>query len=156
MKMYPNVCVFRNEIQADDNKFSQRVMDKFHIQVLQDYRIAAAFVVGMLKTFAMRKGIVDGINYDEINEFAKGVLSECNAVLADESIFIMNGRRNKKASKGLEEAVKKASDAVAHAGNFCNNPLPLLLRTRDEFMPLAYQARELCDKATRRISYSLL
>ena len=145
MRSFSNLVDFWKFYVEVQNRagFKQSVMNVYHIQVLQNYRVAAAFAVPVLKIMAdMDKNSCTCI---------LAVAKECEEVLADKSVFVMNGKRNSEISKSLEKKVKKADDAVAHAGNICNNVAVLF---PENIQSLILEARDICDLITKRKRFS--
>jgi hypothetical protein len=145
MKYFFNLEDFWEYVQGQI--FTRKGADAYQVQVLQNYRVAAAFAFSILK-------IIKDMDKN-IQECIANVIAECESVLADKSIFLAAGKRNPKLSKRLYEAVEKADNAVAHAGNILNNIVPLL-PVSGEILSVALRARDICDSITRRKRIKLL
>jgi len=120
----------------------QSEVDEYHIRVLQNYRMVAAFVVPTLTAAEQ----VD----ERYQACIRKIIDECEDVLKDESIYIVVGKGNPKLSKKLEESVEGASNAIAHAGNLCNELMCALEnRVPEKIMALITRARDMCNRAIR-------
>lgn len=120
----------------------QNVIDESRIQELQNYRMAVAFAVPVLTAVEHED--------EHYQACIRKIIDECEEVLKDESVYVIAGRRNPKLSQRLEDAVEKARDAVAHAGNLCNNLMPCLEKQIPEnLFALGLQARDVCDRAIK-------
>jgi hypothetical protein len=141
VKRYSDIKTFRENISAriSEHGFYRSFMDEYHIQVLQDYRIAAAFAVGVLSLLE----IEDEDRQKSINQ----VLSECEAVLADTSVYVLSEQDNPDNSELLEATIRKADEAVAHASNICNNFAVLF---PEKIQVVVLKARDICELAMRR------
>jgi hypothetical protein len=147
VKHYPSKEYFRKILYADFDKLGieQSLIDELYIQVLQEYRIAAAFVIGVLSVIETKD--------DRMTQGVKDVITKCEEVLSDDSVYEMTGRSNRKISKKLEDAVKKADDVICIAEGLCNCALPLA-GLPDNVLSVVLRARDICMHATRRRRYS--
>lgn len=146
MKVFKGLAAFwKFHIDVLNDKhgcFWQSVIDESKIWEMQNYRTAVAFTVPIL--IAVEN--VDKNYQDCIRKF----IDECEAVLKDESIYIIAGKGNPRLSKKLRDAVEKARDAVAHASNLCNNLMPVLEKQiPGNLFALGLRARDICDRAIR-------
>lgn len=145
MKVFKNIATFWNlHIEVLNNKHGwwQSVIDESRIWELQNYRMAATFAVPIMITVEH----VDK-NYQSC---IREIIDECEKVLKDESIYIVAGKGNPKLSQKLRNAVEKARDAVAHAGNLCNNLVPFLEKQIPEnLFALGLRARDICNRAIK-------
>jgi hypothetical protein len=135
------------DILAGKFGYRQNIMDKYHIQVLQNYRIAAAFAVPAMN---LMKNVIKTKD-EKIKQGINEIIAECEKVLEDKSIYIMIGKSDSKLSEQLEEAVRKATKAISHSGNTFNN---LSLLVPEKFLPIIFGARDICDWASKRITFS--
>jgi hypothetical protein len=146
MKVFKNIMAFWelyiDALSIKHGCYWQRVIDEYNIRVLQNYRIAAAFAVPILIT-------VENVDKN-LQACIRRIIDECEEVLKDESLYIVAGKRNPKLSQKLGDAVEKASDAVAHAGNLCNNLIPYLEnQIPANLFALGLRARDICDRAIK-------
>ena len=146
MKVFKGIVAFWNlhidVLNIKHGCFWQSVIDESRIWELQNYRMAAAFATPILITVEQ----VDK-NYQAC---IRKTIDECEEVLKDESIYVVAGRVNLKLSQKLRDAVEKARDAVAHAGNLCNNLMPGLEKQIPEnLFALGLRARDICDRAIK-------
>ncbi len=143
MKSFSSLADFRKFYIEVQNRtgFRQRVIDVYHVQVLQKYCVAAAFAIPVLK-------LVEDLDKN-LHQCISRVIDECEAVLADESIYLASGKRNLRLSRHLEKQVRKADDAIVHAGNILNNMIPLM-PISERILLVGLRARDICDQATKR------
>lgn len=146
MKIFPDIEAFRDYLYALTDKlgFKSELRDRQNIQALQDYRVALAFAIPILRLIK----VADKRIQKSIDEVA----AECEEVFADKTIFIMDGRQSSKLSEQLQEIIIKADRAVIHAGSICNNILPLQ-KLSEEILQIVLLARDLCDRATKRMEF---
>ena len=145
MKRYPSRDDFRRNIVVSDEKgFRQRLIDGYRVQVLQACRVAAAFVVAILSTAE--------ITDEKLRQCMRELIVECEEVLNDDSVYVIIGRSNSSFSRQLAEAVKKADLAISHAGNFCNNMVPVIVP--EKIHKVILRARDICEDATKWKRYS--
>lgn len=147
MRRYPDKKSFLDNIEARLHKgWKQSRIDELNMQALQEYRIAAAFVVGAL-------GVAyELVNNSELSEKAEDIVKQCKEVLRDTSVYINDPlHRDKKFSNNLKDAVKKADEAVVCAGNFLNN---LTILFPEESQETLLEGRNICDSAFKRKSFS--
>lgn len=123
----------------------QHSIDEYHIHVLETYRQAAAFAVMILN--------IAEVKDEKTREIVAQTLKECEDVLADESVYVLDDTDVPEFSKQLKAAVNKADDAIAHAANLCNNLIPCL-PVSDKIIAIGLRARNVCDRASRRIRFS--
>lgn len=145
MKVFKNIWDFWDlyiDVLNNKHGFWQSVIDESKIWELQNYRMAAMFTVPILIT-------VEQVDKN-LQACIRKIIDECEEVLKDESLYIVAGKGNQKLSRKLKDAVEKARDAVAHAGNVCNNLIPLLEKQIPEnLFALGLRARDICDRAIR-------
>ena len=144
MRIYKNRIDFRKACKTFSSLHGlhRRDINEYHIQVLQDYRIAAAFVIPIL-SLSIAKTTVK-----KFRKSMRSTLRECRAVLKNDSVFLMSNFDNQKKSKRLENTIKKADEAVIHAGNICNN---MAATMPEEIQALMSEARIICDFAVKRM-----
>lgn len=143
MKRYKDRITFRKVFGAilSSHDLHRRDINEYHIQVLQDYRIAATFVIPILSLSIAKTTI------KKFRKSMKSTLRECRAVLKNDSVFLMSNSDNQKKSKRLESTIRKADEAIIHAGNICYN---MATSMPEEIQLLMLEARRLCDFAVRR------
>ncbi|KKP68479.1 MAG: hypothetical protein UR66_C0005G0026 [Candidatus Moranbacteria bacterium GW2011_GWE1_35_17] len=125
-----------------ENGFHVDYIDVYHIQVLQDYRVAAIFASAILSLLETSD--------ENLKKIISQTIKECEAVSSDDSVYVMNGPANIESSDLLSDAVKKAAQAVAHAGNLLNNSI---LRFPEKLIDVVMKARNVCDSATKRMLF---
>ena len=139
MKTYSSRLEFREAVRASirKNGFQQKWIDGARVQALCDYRKAAAFVVAVLSVIEISDG-----------RYIKEVLAECEAVLVDDVVYVLDGEgADEVESKMLKNSVSRAQEAIAHAGNICNNFMPGTMPERIHEVVL--RARNICDEAIK-------
>jgi len=139
MKTYPSRLEFKGAVRASirENGFQQEWIDSARVQALYDYRKAAAFAVAVLSVVEISD-----------NRYIKEVIAECEAILADEVVYVLGSvEADAVESKKLKDSVFRAQDAVAHAGNICNNFMPGSVLERIHEVVL--RARNICDEAIK-------
>lgn len=139
MKRYSDRLNFSRAVRASirKNGFQKRWIDSARLQALYDYRKAAAFVVAVLSVIEISD-----------NRYIKEVLAECEAVLADEAVYVLGDEEDDVAeSKRLTLSALRAREAIAHAGNICNNFMPGTMPKMIHEVVL--RARDICDKAIK-------
>jgi hypothetical protein len=146
MKVFKGIVAFWNlhinVLNIKHGCFWQSVIDESRIWELQNYRMAAAFATPILITVEQ----VDK-NYQAC---IRKIIDECEAVLKDESLYIIAGRGNPKLSQKLRDAVEKARDAVAHVGNLSNELMCRLEnQVPEKIMALITRVRDRCNQAIR-------
>jgi hypothetical protein len=146
MKVFKGIAAFWNlyidALNIKHGCYWQSVIDESRIWELQNYQMAAAFTTPILITVEQMD--------EHYRVCIRKVINECEEVLKDESIYVVAGRGNPRLSQKLGDAVEKARDAVAHAGNLCNNLIPCLEKQIPEnLFALGLRARDICDRAIR-------
>jgi hypothetical protein len=107
------------------------------VQALCDYRKAAAFAVAILSVVEISD-----------NRYIEEVLAECEAILVDEVVYILDGGEVEAVeSKRLKDSVSRAQEAIAHAGNICNNFMPGTIP--EGIHEVVLRARNICDEAIK-------
>jgi hypothetical protein len=146
MRRYLGISDFRNAISAliSEKGFQQRLIDEYHIQVLQDYRVAAAFLIPTLSMIELPDA-----NHQKV---ISQIITQCEAILADDCVYMMTGDDSPVATTLLREAVIIADEAIIHAGNLCNNFVSGILPPK--IHEIVLKARDICDTATKRKRYS--
>lgn len=143
MKRYKSRNDFRKTITGLISKkgFQQDLLDEYHIEVLEGYRIAAAYCIPVLTLMITASN----------GSFLSEIIKECRGILTKGKIFMLSASSNLKASRALERAVKEADKCIVMAGNVCNNGL---CQAPDYLKELLMEARDVCDAATKRKRYS--
>lgn len=145
MKVFKDIRAFWDlyiDVLNNKHGFWQSVIDESRIWELQNYRMAAAFAVPILIT-------VEQVD-EHYQACIRKIIDKCEAVLKDESIYTVAGRKNLKLSGKLRGAVIKARNAVAHAGNLCNELMcGLENRVPEKTMALITRVRDRCDRAVK-------
>ena len=145
MKRYPSIDYYRQEIATWDSKgFRQRLIDGYHVQVLQACRTAVAFAVAIISVVEFPD--------KRLQAYALEVIAGCENILKDDSVYVVSGRSSAKFSKQLQDAVRKAENAVVLAGNFCNNLVPGIVP--EKIHEVLLRARDICDEAMKWKRYS--
>jgi hypothetical protein len=149
MERYSNRDEFRKStgIFSLEHDWLQKFVDEHYIQALGERRVAAAFAVAILSVVAETPEISE--RGDSLQKIIRDVVAECQSVLEDNSVYILDDFEISENSKFLEGACQKALKTVSQAGNLCNN-LPLCFSNNANTEKLILQARDMCDSATKR------
>lgn len=149
MERYPNRDEFKKStgILSLEHDWLQKFVDEHNIQALGERRVAVAFAVAILSVVAETPEVSG--RGDSPQKTIREVVAECQSVLEDNSVYILDDSEISENSKFLEDACEKALKAVSQAGNLCNN-LPLLFSNNAEVEKLILQARDMCDSAAKR------
>lgn len=149
MKKYADLSsLWRGLRGEDEGPLARNVIDQYHINVLKAYREVAMFVVPVFHFiihYPLSRLAVSQPHIDVIKE----ALDECEAVIEDTGIYVVDGEMDEESSRQLEEKVKKFDVAIIHAGNLCNNFPPGALP--EELLQVVLRGRNICDATTKRV-----
>lgn len=150
MKRYANRASFGHAtyISSLEHGFPQKIVDEHCIQALNERRIAVSFAAALLSAVVETAEIME--RETAFQEKIRAVIAECQNVLGDNSVYILDDSEDPENSKFLEEACEKALKAAAHAGNLCNN-LVIFFSKSPNTEKLLFQARKMCDSATKKV-----
>ncbi|MFZ2153686.1 MAG: hypothetical protein WAV16_00450 [Candidatus Moraniibacteriota bacterium] len=106
--------------------------------------MAAAFALAVLSVVAE---MAEASEREDFQKVVREVIAECNGILADDCVYILDDFEDRENSELLRTAINKALEAVTHAGNLCNNSVILFSGNIQELM---MQVRDRCDLIIKR------
>lgn len=143
MEKYKRLGDFLSHIMEEsEGKITQQRIDTCNAQMLIEYRKVAAFAAGILSIICFM------INDERVSASAYEIAEKCKLVFKDDSLYFACRPYGAALSEELKWEVEKAQNAVARAGNFCNNLVPGFLP--EGIYEVVLECRNICDALIKR------